>query len=40
MIRHALELKKTLDIYALKLRVLIDAYNIKIFINDYITENE
>jgi len=40
MIRRALELKEALNIYALKLRVLTDPYDIETFNNDYLSGQE
>jgi hypothetical protein len=40
MIRRALELKEALDLYALKLRVSKDPYDIKTCEDDYLSEDE
>jgi hypothetical protein len=40
MIRQALELKDALDLYALKLRVSTDDYNVETCRDDYISEDE
>ncbi len=40
MIRQALELKDVLDLYALKLRVSTDNYDVKTCHDDYILEDE
>jgi hypothetical protein len=40
MIQRALELKDTLDLYALKLRVSTNDYNVETCRDDYILEDE
>ena len=40
MIRRASELKEALDLYALKLRVSKDPYDIKTYEDDYLLEDE
>ena len=40
MIRRALELREALNLYALKLRVSTDEYNLETFTDDYLTASE
>jgi hypothetical protein len=40
MIRRALELREALDLYALKLRVSTDEYDLETFTDDYLTASE